>query len=939
MPRRTLTQAEVLAQLHLVQALQPEVKAWSDEGWPGVTQTTGELLSYWFMRDESSTQFYPCQREAIETAVYCHEILGTTTLRNLYDRLAPTVLAESAYVQSEVDSIPFPKYCLKMATGSGKTRVLAALVVWQYFNTLNGERPGRYSSRFLVVAPGKEVLNRLLDSFKGRRDPVTGNRNPENSDYKLDLFMPDTSHWRDRFHLPVSQPEDVRANTTPPDGPLVFLTNWQQFRLRKGKASLWEKHTGADVEEQLRGEVIADFLSEFPDLIVMNDEAHHVHAKRGKENEELVWRTFMKVLYQRLTERHADDRGLFMQIDYSATPFYGSGAKREFFPHIIYDYPLLDATRGMLVKQLFLEQRQAVGGERLPELDFRAVREDGGRRGPVVGLSAGQKVLLDIGRRKLEQIATEFGEKGITKKPVMMVLCEETEVAELVVRHFATLRDEHGNPYDDGRVMQIHTDLPDAELEKARKRLDLIDDNNDPLRVVVSVLMLREGFDKKNICVIAVLRATEADLLLEQVVGRGLRLMFPEHEEPQIWESKKEAIEQIKRRRQPSNSFDFLFVVEHPRFRQFYQNLRSQGYLIGEGDTTQVRSTGDLIPVDALPERIAEFDIAWPVQIYDQGKLPDITAMDVNQLPPFGKDFDSLKQQLGKLVIQDVHVESGLKARTWKLDNAYFDFNFFLAQAASAIAKEGRDPLLTGCKADIARLVDTFASTRLFEKDIDFALPENYTVLNYTLVFDHVVESVRRAILKQVEAIRFEVRAGEWRKLSDLARIFVREKASVEVARSIYPRLPYSAVAGGLERGFTIEVLDQSPEVLAFSKIDRKHPLKISYRDKSGIQRDYEVDFIVKTEGRMYLVETKSDRDLESATVGLKARAAQSWCETASTVPLPDDIHQPQEWEYVIVAEGMFKANRGLSFSALVPFCETGRDQIISLEERRLFVE
>lgn len=938
MPRKTLTQAEVLAQLHLVQTLQPEVKAWSNEGWPGTTETTGELLSYWFSRDESVTRFYPCQQEAIETAVYCHEILGITSLRNLYDRLAPTVLSESAYVQSEVDSIPFPKYCLKMATGSGKTWVLGALVVWQFFNTLNGERSGRYSSRFLVVAPGKEVLNRLLDSFKGRRDPVTGNRDPEKADYKLDLFMPETAHWRGRFHLPVLEPEDVRPNTTPPDGPFVFLTNWQQFRLKKGKQSKWEKYTGANVEEQPRGEVIADFLSEFPDLIVMNDEAHHVHAKRARDNEELVWRTFMKVLHERLTERHAEDRGLFMQIDYSATPFYGSGPKREYFPHIIYDYPLLDATRDMLVKQLFLEQRQAVGGERLAELDFRAVREDGGRRGTVVGLSSGQKVLLDIGRRKLEQVAAEFAEKGINKKPVMMVLCEETEVAEKVVSHFATLSDEHGNPYDDSRVMQIHTDLSDADLESARKRLDAIDDNNNPLRVVVSVLMLREGFDKKNICVIAVLRATEADLLLEQIVGRGLRLMFPEHEEPQIWEAKKEAIEEIRRRRQPSNSFDFLFVVEHPRFRQFYQDLRNQGYLIGEGDTTKVRSTGDLIPVDALPDRILEFDIAWPVQIYDQGKLPDLSALDVSQLPSFGKDFDGLKQQLSKLVVQDVHVESGLKAKTWKLDNAYFDFAFFLAQATSAIAKEGKDPLLTGRKADIARLVDEYVTFRLFEREIDFSLPENYTVLNYTLVFDHVVESVRRALLKQVEAIRFEVRAGEWRKLSDLARIFVREKASVEVARSIYPRLPFAAVAGGLERDFMLETLDNSPQVLAFSKIDRKHPLKISYRDKTGIQRDYEVDFIVKTAARMYLVETKSDKDLESATVGLKARAAQSWCETASTVRPPDSVRQPQEWEYLIVAEGIFKANRGLSFDALVPFCRAVCEQIISREERRLFI-
>jgi len=166
----------------------------------------------------------------------------------------------------------------------------------------------------------------------------------------------------------------------------------------------------------------------------------------------------------------------------------------------------------------------------------------------------------------------------------------------------------------------------------------------------------------------------------------------------------------------------------------------------------------------------------------------------------------------------------------------------------------------------------------------------------------------------------------------------VREKTSVEVGRCIYPRLPYAAVAGGFERDFMLEILDQSPEVLAFAKLDRKHPLKMSYRDRSGIQRDYEVDFVVKTETQMFLVETKGDRDLESATVGLKARAAQSWCESASTVTLPDAINQPQEWEYLILAESIFKANRGLSFESLLPFCQTVRDQIISREEKRLFV-
>ncbi len=588
----------LIPELPLAKALEGEVEGWRNQGWSsGVTETTRELLRYWFEeRGEGDESFHPCQRRAIENAIYCHEVLQIKTLRDLYEKLAPEVLLESEYVKQEIDSIPFPKYCLKMATGSGKTWVLAAILVWQCFSHLNGERPGSYSSRFMIATPGHEVLNRMLDSFKGKRDPRTGNRDPQTSDYKKDLFMPDSAYWRGRFHFEIKEPEDVRANTERPTGAFAFLTNWQQFRFEDKKPSLWEQYTGEDVEEQPRAEVIADFLCEFPDLVVMNDEAHHVHSKKARENTELVWRRFMRLLYDRLTARHAEDRGLFMQVDFSATPFYGSGVKREYFPHIVYDYDLREAMRDMLVKQVFLEERQAIGGEKLEGLDFRAVRGDKGghRMGRPERLSTGQKVLLDIGRRKLEQIETEFKEKAIEKKPVMLVLCEETDVAGLVKDHFANLSDPQGNSYDDSRVMMIHSDLPDAELERSRRRLDKIDDDNDPLRVVVSVLMLREGFDKNNICVIAVLRATEADLLLEQVVGRGLRQMFPRHASAEIWSAKEEAFDLLRRGKRPSNSLDFLFIVEHPRFRQFYDQLRQQGYLIGAGDTSRVPTTGDI---------------------------------------------------------------------------------------------------------------------------------------------------------------------------------------------------------------------------------------------------------------------------------------------------------------------------------------------------------
>ncbi|MCW3130536.1 MAG: DEAD/DEAH box helicase family protein [Methanophagales archaeon] len=937
------------SQLYLAETLKGEVDAWVKEGYPGVTQTTYELLHYWFDREEKEEGFYDCQRRAIETVIYCHEILQIKNLGELFQKVVPDLLYSSKPVYDEVTSIPFPKYCFKMATGTGKTWVLIALLIWQYFNALNKEKPHGasgetkdwYSYRFLLTAPNIEVLNRLLDAFKGKRDPETGLRNPQETIYYNPLFIPED--WRFQFHLQLFEPNDVKANTSPPETAFIFLTNWQQFRLKKEAENLWVGLTGEDIEEEPRGEIIADFLSEFPDLVIMNDEAHHVHGKKTAKNEELVWRRFINVLYQRLEERHEKEKGVFIQFDFSATPFFGSGAKKEYFPHIVYDYPLLNAMNDMLVKQLFLEERQAIAGENLRELDFRAEREEpekGKKKGAVIGLSAGQKVLLEIGRKKLEQLTEEFRAKGVEKKPVLMVLCEETEVADLVERHFYNLTDNYGIQYDERKAMKIHTKLTSDELDKARKRLDKIDVNRDPLNVVISVLMLREGFDRKNICVTVVLRATEADLLLEQIVGRGLRLMFPKEEYPEIGQAKVEAVEDIKRNKIPSSSFDFLFIVEHPRFRQFYENLRKEGYLIGTGDTSRKSSTGDLISVDAIPTRLEDYDIYWPVQIYDQSSMPDLSKIDSSTLPKysFPEGFSELREKIGKLVIQEIHTPTEKKTKIWKLENKYFDYNHFLSRAAQAVAKEGKTHILTGHLAEIAAIIDDYVSNYFFSEAIDFSDPGNYQVLNFALIFDQVVNSVRNAILKIIGEITYETR-GVWNKLSDVGRIMLREKYSVESSKCIYPRQGFSSIGGGFERDFMLDVLEPSVDVKAYAKLDKKHALRIPYRDEHSILREYEVDFVVKTTDKMYLVETKADRDLDKPTTAIKAKAAQSWCRNASLARPTDveieGIDQPLQWEYLLLSESLFNSNRGQSFESLVPLCRVLTNQIIAEQNRR----
>jgi len=933
------------SQMYLAKALEGEVQAWVDQGYNGVTRTTLELLHYWFDRyEEIEERFYDCQRRAIETVIYCCEILKAQNLQELFEKVAPEALFQHLPLKNEVGTIRFPKYAVKMATGSGKTWVLTALLIWQYFNKIN-EEIGDYSYRFLVVTPGHEVLNRLLDSFKGKRDPKSGNRDPETSDYKRSLFVPDGSRWRERFHFEILEPSDVQANSSPPAGAFVYITNWQQFRFKTSAQDLWAQYTGEDVEETPRGEIILDFLSEYPDLIVMNDEAHHVHAKTKPKkqtgrDEELVWRQFMNRLYDRLKEQDEEEFGPFVQIDFSATPFYGSREKREYFPHIVYDYPLINAMHEMLVKQLFLEERQSVAGETLEELDFRAERlePDGShRRGAIAGLSAGQKLLLKIGQSKLEQLSSEFGKKSLDKKPVMFVLCEDTKVADLTKEHFFTLTDENANYYDDTQVLAIHSELKDSELKQARNDLAKIDIDDDPLRVVISVLMLREGFDKNNIAVIVVLRATEADLLLEQIVGRGLRLMFPAYSYPELQGLKKQAYNEIRLNKVPSNSLDFLFVVEHPRFRAFYESLKQEGYIIGTGDTTKTTSTGDIIPVDAVPERMPYFDIAWPIQIYDEGRLPNLSQLDISALAKYPGNFNQLKEFLSKLIIQETHVETGKKTKSWKLDNEYFDYNFFLMQASKAVATKGKSSILTAKRAEIAQLIDDYVSAHCFSQQVDFTKSENYCVLNYPDVFDHIVNAIRREVIRLIEGYRYEAK-GVWGKLSEVPRIMVRESKSVETDKSIYPRLAYQPKGGGFERDVMLSILNPSSEVISYAKLDRRHKLKIQYRDETGILRTYEVDFIVKTAEKMYLLETKAAKDIDNPNVGVKARAAVAWCDQASMVEPPNEYNQPQAWEYLLLSEKVFLSNEGLGFGAILPSCQALRDRVIAQDEDKLFI-
>ena len=594
-----------------------------------------------------------------------------------------------------------------------------------------------------------------------------------------------------------------------------------------------------------------------------------------------------------------------------------------------------------LVKQLFLEERQSIGAD-LGSLDFRAIREaaEGNKRGAVAALSPGQLLMLEIGRKKLDQIALEFSRAGLPNKPAMFVACEENDVADMVFNHLRGRLDDRGRLLDE-QLLVIHSDakerIPEAEWANTRFLLDSIDSPEaiNPKRIIVSVMMLREGFDVRNICVTVVLRSTESDILLEQMVGRGLRLMFSG---PEFRETKLRALEEITKGSAPTAALDFLFVVDHPRFRNFYETLRKEGYPIYQGDSAAIITSGDLSPVHSDPSRVKDYDIGWPVQFHDEGRLPDPRLIDPGGLPVYPKSFEDTKRDFDSILIADRHKTTENIVATWGLQTDLFDYSFFLHQITEQLAAESKNrTILSSRRAELMELVDRYASMRLFGSQVDFSLEENYRVLVHVPIYDFVISALRNALVDLLGKVVFEPHPDAiWDRVSKVSEILTRSRTAVPTTKSVYPKQSPAPKGGGFEAQFMAECLERSASVIAYAKLEIRHDFRVRYRNEFGIARDYYPDFLVKTKEKMYLVETKADKDMDSPTVGRKARAAIGWCESASRVEPPPGLEQPKEWEYILLSERTYRLNRAVGFDGILGACRAELQRVLTFHQGRL---
>jgi type III restriction enzyme len=543
----------------LIDLIQVKVDEWVAAKYAGATELSRYLLNHWFggphlLADEKTFFcWHPHQRRAVETVIYLYEVERLLRTEQFGMLVGHEMLAQRA---------PWAKVGLQMATGSGKTKVMSLLITWAHLHWHydDGNDALCFGNTQLLIAPNLIVLERLLADFEGGRifdtDP---------------LLPPDMSNLKPT----VITPSSVPAECQPSDGYLV-VTNIHKLYPGDSVASLLPGDEGDDPvfdlfnpdapaspnSLDLGQPRIPDFLgSAQSPLFVLNDEAHHVHDEPvhyGRATSALRDEDLKEgVAWGRVLGGLAANPGISLQSDLSATLF--EEATRQWFRHTVYDYPLQRAIRDGIVKRPYLAR---------VELQFKDGHDEPIPLIDDAAINAFDKYtqLIQAGIAEWKKEQGKLDEFGADRKALLFIVCSnKTEAAQIAARLEEFPDKDTGECLFAGKVIEIHIGRKEAtnekEWAKVRENINRVDSNDTPFTAVVAVMMLKEGWDVRNVRVIVPLRPCDSRQLTEQLLGRGLRRMYPPY-----WTPEGE--------RKDAGMPEGLYVIRHPSFERIIKNIR-----------------------------------------------------------------------------------------------------------------------------------------------------------------------------------------------------------------------------------------------------------------------------------------------------------------------------------------------------------------------------
>ncbi len=863
----------------IAQNLRHFVAEWRDTDYPGASETSRELLNYWFGRSHTLRarggeaipfRYYYCQREAIETLIYLLEVRAVRTLSALTEAFGGPD-AETAAIGVHPEDDAWPRYAFKVATGAGKTKIMSLAIVWSYFHALR-ESDSPLARHFVLIAPNLTVFERLKEDF--------GN----GAIFDRDPLIP--SHWRGDWNLSVVLQDEASGAAT---GGVLYLTNIHRlYEARPGRKQEAEMYDwlGPAVSRARAldtGAALRERILSHPRVLVLNDEAHHVW------DPDSAWNEAIAGLHRALQERRG--QGLAAQLDFSATPKDNKG---NIFQHVVCDTPLGEAVDAGIVKTPIVGRAGKMVESPSDDAAYRY-----------------QEHLL-LGYSRWLDSKQEWERSG--KKALLFVMCEDTAAADQITRR---LNSDPLFSELNGYTLNLHTnlkgkvrkrgkgeaayyefaeseaDISDEDLRQLRQLSRELDDNTSPYRCIVSVLMLREGWDVRNVTTIVPLRpySAKANILPEQTLGRGLRRMTAPGS---------------------AGAAEIVAVVEHPAFVSLYrEELSQQGLPLEVVDVDKVpRSTVSIYP-DAEHKDLAALEILIPQLSQAHHVRPELAGLTLAEVKqafakykplPLGAQRDAEVEYTGRHLFTNEIVEQ-MKIKLPLLQSGFGAIAFYREELE-------RICQLRGTHARLAPLIESFLTEILFGEKVSLTDQRLITRLADADVREHIravfVPLIRSKTICQEERVQAEAPKAvtAWRPF----QVTHSEHHPAIVAE----RTPFNLVPCNrqLEVAFA-NLADRAGDVAAFCKNAGPQCLRIDYLAGGGRLSFYTPDFLVRsTAGRYYLVETKGREDLD---VPAKARAAMAWCQAASEQGTP--------WEYVYLPERVFLSYGGNTMQGLAQAC------------------
>lgn len=877
--------------IEVVNNLRAAVREWREAFYIGASDTTIQLLNHWFNRahrkttpdgEEFEFRYYFCQREAVETLIYLKEVRRIECLSQ--------IIAEFGGANAELQALglteeedAWSRYAFKLATGAGKTKVMSLCIVWSYFHALR-ESDSEMARHFVVIAPNLTVYERLKEDFGNGRV------------FDEDPLIP--PEWRGDWNLSVVLQDEASGAAT---GGTLYLTNIHRLydtakRKKKAEADsyAWMGPVVSKNKALDTGAALRDRITAHRRVMVLNDEAHHVWDSGS------AWNEAIRTLHETILARSGCK--LVAQLDFSATPKDNKGL---LFKHIVCDTPLGEAVDAGIVKTPLIGQASRKLVEQAD--DNAAYRWE-------------QHLLLGYERWKASK--AEWEASG--KKPLLFIMCDDTDAANQITQRFNT------DPLFEqlnGKTINLHTNLKgklkkvgrgkqaryefvedekkisDEDLKALRKLSRELDSNASPYFCIVSVLMLREGWDVRNVTTIVPLRpySSKANILPEQTLGRGLRRMTP-----------------------PGQANELVTVVEHPAFASLYQQeLAQEGLPLEIVELDRVPATTISIFPDEAHKDVNALNIQIPT--LSAGfrivpKLEGLTIQDVKKAfkpykpLPLGKQGNNEIQYEGRHLFTGEVVEK-LQLNLPLLASGIGAVSYYVKQLETICKLRGLHPIL-------APLIQTFLEDILFEQKTTLFDPALVARLADSDVGEHL-----RAVF--VPLIRSRTTTTE-------------ERLTVEPPKSLNAWKPFQVTLSerrpALEAAKTLfnlvtcnrelevavaKFCDRAPDVAAFAKNAGSQCLRVDYLANGDRLAFYTPDFFVRTiDGHYYLVETKGREDRD---VPLKAKAAIAWCEAAST--------ETVQWHYLYIPQGVFERMAGDTIAELARACAPALQNLLQSEE------